>query len=76
MIKTILGGVLVFLVIATAGDKPTLKQLYDQHRWFELRDAIQDHDAPPLYRGAVASAFNHAKEAEKYFNEAIKPDPR
>src|SRR5215469_14001219 len=75
MIKTILAGVLVFLVIATAGDKPTLKQLYDQHRWFELRDAIQDHAAPPLYR-AVASAFNHAKEAEKYFNEAIKLDPK
>ena len=49
MIKTILAGVLVFLVIATAGDKPTLKQLNDQHPWFEHRDAIQDHDAPPLY---------------------------
>jgi tetratricopeptide (TPR) repeat protein len=76
MIKTILAGVLVFLAIVTAGDKPTLKQLCDQHRWFELRDAIQDHDAPPLYRGAVASAFNHAKEAEKYFNETIKLDPK
>jgi tetratricopeptide (TPR) repeat protein len=76
MINTSLAGVLVFLAIATAGDKPTLKQLYDQHRWFELRDAIQDHDAPPLYRGAVASAFNHAEEAEKYFSEAIKLDPK
>jgi hypothetical protein len=76
MIKTILAGVSIFLAIATAGDKPTLKQLCDQHRWFELRDAIQDHDAPPLYRGAVASAFNHAKEAEKYFNAAIKLDAK
>jgi tetratricopeptide (TPR) repeat protein len=75
MIRTILAGVLFFLAIATTGDKPTLKQLYDQHRWFELRDAIWDHDAPPLYRGAVASAFNNAKDAEKYFNEAIKLDP-
>ena len=76
MIKTILAGSLVFLAIATAEDKPTQKELYDQHRWFELRDAIQDHDAPPLYRGAVASAFHHTKEAEKYFNVAIKLDPK
>jgi len=76
MIKTILAGVLVFLAIATVGDKPTLKQLYDQHHWFELRDANRDQDAPPLYRGAVASTFNHAKEAEKYFNEAINLDPK
>jgi len=72
----LIAGVLVFLAISTAGGKPTLKQLYDQHRWFELRDAIQDHGAPPLYRGGVASAFNNGKEAERYFNEAIKPDPK
>ena len=72
----LIAGVLVFLAIAKAGGEPTLKQLYDQHRWFELRDAIQDHGAPPLYRGAVASAFNNGKEAEKHFNEAIKPDPK
>ena len=53
MIKTILAGVLVFLALATAGDKSTLKQLYDQRRRFELRDAIQDHDVPTLCRIAV-----------------------
>lgn len=76
MIKTIGAGVLVFLAIATTSDKPALRRLYNQHRWFELRDAIQDHDAPSLYRGAVASAFNRVNEAEKYFNEAIKLDPK
>jgi hypothetical protein len=66
MNRTILAVALVFLTIATAADKPTLKQLYDRHRWFDLRDAIKDQDAPPLYKGAVASALNHPKEAELF----------
>jgi Aspartyl protease len=76
MNRTILAVALVFLTIATAADKPTLKQLYDRHRWFDLRDAIKDQDAPPLYKGAVASALNHPKEAEKFFNDAIKLNPK
>ena len=47
MIRTILAVALVFLTIATAADKPTLKQLYDRHRWFDLRDAIKDQDLRP-----------------------------
>jgi hypothetical protein len=66
----------VLLAVVTPSEQPTLKQLYDQHRFFELRDAIQDHDVPALYRGAVASAFHKVKETEKYLNEAIKLDPK
>jgi len=76
VIKTILAWRFGFLAIATAGDKPALKQLYDQHRWFELREAIRDQHALPLYRGGVASAFDQAKDAEKYFNEVIQLDPK
>jgi predicted aspartyl protease len=54
---------------------PTFKQLYDQHRWFDLREAIKGRKAPPLYKGAVASAFNHTKAAEKYLKRAIKLKP-
>ena len=42
-------GVLVFAGLAIASDAPALKALYDQHRWFELREAIKGQDAPPLY---------------------------
>src|ERR1700735_1143851 len=76
VIKTILAWRFGFLAIAIAGDKPALKQLYDQHRWFELREAIRDQHALPLYRGGVASAFDQAKDAEKYFNEVIQLDPK
>jgi aspartyl protease len=50
----------------------SLKQLYDRHSWFELRDAAQGKNVPALYLGAVASAFNRVKDAEKYFNRAIR----
>src|SRR5579864_1055114 len=51
---------------ANSGASAKLKALYDQHRWFELRETIKGHDAPPLYKGAVAAAFNETKKAEKY----------
>ncbi len=47
-----------------------LKALYDAHAWFELREALANTSAaPPLYRGAVAAAFNEVAEAEA----ALKP---
>lgn len=49
---------LIPVALAAVADKTALKSLYDQHRWFELRDAIQGQTAPPLYIGAVASAFS------------------
>lgn len=66
---------LTLLCFSVATDKPSLQALYDQHRWFELRDAIKGQQAPPLYTGAVASAFNDPQAAEKYFNETIKLNP-
>ncbi len=52
-----------------------LRSLYDQNRYFELRDAIKDQSAPALYVGAVASAFNDTKRAEKYLNRVIRLEP-
>jgi tetratricopeptide (TPR) repeat protein len=71
----VLVGLLVVAGLGTAAERPSLKLLYDQHRWFELRDATTGQEAPPLYRGAVASAFNDSKTAEKYLNETIKSQP-
>ncbi len=67
--------VLVLAGLAGAGESPALKPLYDQHRWFELREAIQRQEAPTLYKGAVASAFNDAKAAEKYLSQTIQLEP-
>src|SRR5579864_7357290 len=71
--------VLAFVVLIArcgiAADEPSLKSLYEQHRWFELRHALTTRAAPPLYKGAVAAAFNDRKNEEKYLNRTIKLQP-
>lgn len=66
---------LVAAALAEDAAPPALKALYDQHQWFALRDALQEKTAPPLYKGAVAAAFNQNKEAEIYLAEVIKRNP-
>ena len=73
--KAAFGGIVLCALLATLGASPNLKTLYDQHRWFEPRDAIHGQSAPPLYQGAVAAAFNDTKSAEKFLNEAIRAEP-
>src|SRR5579864_6164512 len=68
----ILLTLLLLAPFAQAKDKAELEALYKQHRWFELRDAIQGQNAAPLYKGAVAVAFNKSKSAEYYLRQAIK----
>jgi hypothetical protein len=53
-----------------------LKGLYDAHRWFALREAIQKNDAPALYRGAVEAAFNQREMAERDLRKAIAAAPK
>ena len=60
------------LAASTAG--PNWKALYDAQQWFELRDAIE-RTAPPLYRGAVACAFNEVEECEKTLRSIIRSNP-
>jgi hypothetical protein len=61
---------LVSAGLAGSGSDASLKSFFDGHRWFELRDAIRGEHASPFYLGAVASAFNDVKDAEKYLNRA------
>jgi tetratricopeptide (TPR) repeat protein len=70
-----LTSVLLIAIVAHAQAGDSLRSLYDQHRYFELRDAIKGQNAPPLYLGTVASAFNDSKRAEKYLNRVIKYEP-
>jgi predicted aspartyl protease len=64
--------VLLTCCAALVADDASLKALYDGHRWLDLREAIAGRDASPLYRGAVASAFNNLVDAERYLNAAIQ----
>lgn len=75
MNKAAIIGLLALSALTTAADQPKLKQLYDQHRWFDLRDAIETRSAPPLYKGAVASAFDRDRQAEQYLNRLILLKP-
>src|SRR5262249_43161080 len=61
-----------------ARDDASLKSLYDAHRWFELRDAVEKGTAPIFYRGIVACVFDHLdackKDLDIIFNSAPKSD--
>ena len=61
--------------LAEVAGPPELKALYNQHEWFALRDALQGKAVAPLYKGAVAAAFNQNKEAERYLAAVIKESP-
>jgi tetratricopeptide (TPR) repeat protein len=76
-LQKVLLAMLVFDAWPTASGNLTLKLLYQQHRWFELREAIRGHEqnVPALYLGAVASAFNDRERAEKYLSSAIQRAP-
>jgi hypothetical protein len=65
----------VVLLFGTGSQSPpesALTQIYDQHRWFDLRDAIAGRTVSPLYVGAVAAAFNRMPDAETYLRRAIR----
>jgi hypothetical protein len=61
--------------VAAALRVTDLETLYDEHRWFELRDAI-DETAPALFRGAVACVFNDGSRCEKTLRSVIQAAPR
>jgi predicted aspartyl protease len=53
-----------------------LRRLYDEKRYFELRDAVESRrgraDARMLFfRGAVANVFNRPRTSTKYLNQYI-----
>src|SRR5262245_55082975 len=74
--KSLLVGVLVLVARAAAGQMPALKSLYEQHRWAELREGLRgSKEAPALYQGAVASAWNDTRQAEKYLKQVIESAP-
>lgn len=67
---------MIFAHCAAGAPRTDLKFLYDQHRWFDLRAAINGQPASLLYKGSVALAFNDTLKAEQYLQQAAKdPNP-
>jgi predicted aspartyl protease len=59
---------------AAAGQNDAaLQAAFENHRWFDLRDAVAAGQAPPLYRAAVAAVFNHISRAETEFRTVTRP---
>ena len=56
---------LLLPIVAVAGDKEATDIAAQDHRWFDLRDAIVAQKAQPFYRLIVAAAFNDVRRAEK-----------
>jgi len=55
-----------------AQDDANLKSIYDNHRWFELRDSIKKGSGSPFYQGAVACSFNDVHRCEKRFRDVFR----
>jgi predicted aspartyl protease len=60
---------------------PDLKTMYENHRWFQLRDAVLHppttllglrYEPPTVYQAAVAYAFHDAPAAEKLAFETLR----
>jgi len=70
--------VLVLMVSAVLADDSAhseIKTLYDARRWAELYRAVQGHQAPALYRGAVAAVFGDDLRAEPILRSVISSAP-
>ena len=70
--------VLVLMVSAGLADDSAhseIKSLYDARRWAELYRAVQGHQAPALYRGAVTAVFGDDRRAEPILRSVISSAP-
>jgi tetratricopeptide (TPR) repeat protein len=54
----------------------SLSSFYETHQWFKLGDAVTKTGASTFYRGAVAYAFDDARQAEHYLNPVIAAAPQ
>lgn len=68
-------AVSIAIVNCKAQTPDDLHKLFASGRVFALRDAVEQADAPPFYRGAVASSLNHIDEATMELREVISADP-
>ena len=64
---------LCITVAFATGDDDRAQDLFQRHRWFDLRNtSITDRYAAPLIKGTLASAFNRVAEAERELKSAVR----
>jgi hypothetical protein len=69
-------SLLLILVGAARAAGPSFREIYDAHRWFDLRQAVHTQRAPLFYRGAVTYAFAEDKTAERLLTRVVHDSPR
>jgi len=52
-----------------------LRHLYENHRWFDLRDLLEKTDGPAFYRGAAASVFSEHDRCRSEFDSILQSAP-
>jgi predicted aspartyl protease len=67
-------GAFLFLLagLVQAADDAVLRAALDEHRWFDLRDAVTGGQAPAFYPFWVAVAFNDLPGAERGLKAAVR----
>jgi predicted aspartyl protease len=52
-----------------------LKKLYDDHDWFQLREAVRKGNASAFYQGVAASISNDVVNTERHLQSVLKSSP-
>ena len=63
----------LYVYAQISGD--TAETLYNEHRWFELRDDSAHIESSPFYKAAVETAFHQDESAERDLNRLIASRP-
>jgi predicted aspartyl protease len=66
---------LASLCFGAQEEDTNLKSLYDNHRWFDLRESIRQGHASAFYQGVVACAFDDMRRCEKKLRNVFNSAP-
>lgn len=54
---------------------PDFQSVYKAHHWLELREMVEAHKSPAIYRGIVDAVFGNDRRAEKILESVIAAAP-
>ena len=64
------------ICIGAPGDDAKLKLLFNDRRWFDLRDSVSPRGTSAFYQGLVACAFNEIHHCEQKLGTVITSHPK
>jgi predicted aspartyl protease len=65
----------ILVTTMAARQEPDFAAFYQNHQWFELRDAATQATIPPFYRAALACAFHDVSRCETAVRSALADQP-